>query len=556
LAFVEILQMASLLFGCFIAMAMPMSTGASSGFLHPSPSQTLTPEKRSAVLAAIEEALGEKHRHATEVRLAPLAALLTPTLNALPKNEHGKFGHKAARYALHRLFVQRHAWFVKGINLNGDTTGGNATATDMLQDGVPDEIQTLFEMRLGSKGLDAHEVAVLAATFENLAHAESMERLRLAYKVKVSSEDMKSMPVNISDAVLDLYMAAYVAGLDLAKMGVGPNAEKRILRLADKIYPGFGDVKKFVRDVRKESTSNRDALSFVDLSHVATRIGDKYGRWQHYECDDLKRKLLALQDDGTGRVSLVKFYRGAVDHGHWQFGESPNYLRSQGVLDDSDPANPRVIVPNYLLAPGNCVASSSYYSVCCLDECEDLIDHLEREISAPAATPARIASLVVAMPSSTTPADRAIPARLLERLDEIAARNDGMVPLHGRSFAQWMHNVYPRECPYPHMSGTFNAKRSEVYQKETGDKSVFSKRDMEAHIADADETDAIGEIAWSDEDEFYVEQGPPRYASFWSMIRFVVFFIPALSTAFFVLRVGRAAGTETNWQALSKSHYV
>merc|ERR1719410_2113414 len=29
-------------------------------------------------------------------------------------------------------------------------------------------------------------------------------------------------------------------------------------------------------------------------------------------------------------------------------------------------------------------------------------------------------------------------------------------PQHGRLFAQWLHHVYPLECPYPHEAGTTN----------------------------------------------------------------------------------------------------
>jgi hypothetical protein len=426
----------------------------------------------------------------------------------------------------------------------------------MLQDGVPDEVQTLFESRLGAEGLDAHEVAVMAATLENLAHAESMERLRLACNVKGIEQGDSRMTAEMADSVLDIYMAAYVTNMDLAGVAKETQGELRILAIAEAIYPGFDALRKFVRDVRKESSSDRSAISFVDLSHIVTRIADKYGRWQHYECDDLKRKLLAIEDDGTGRVSLAKFYGAAVDQGHWQFSESPDYLRSLGALDESTPSNPRVIVTNYILSPSNCVASSSYYSVCCLDECEDLVDHLEREISAPAAQPERIAPLVAGMSSSTTPANRTIPARLLGRLGEIAAANDGLVPLHGRMFAQWMHHVYPRECPFPHMSGIVNAMRLEEYENQTGLLSSVSEKEMKEYIADSAEPEGVSEIAWSHEDELYVEQGPPRVASGRAILRFAVFFIPAFSVAFLILRLARTTETETNWQAFTKSHYV
>jgi hypothetical protein len=556
--------MLSQVFGCFLFVLLPTAITANNGFLHRSPVQALSPAQKSEVLRAIEEALGEKQRQATEVRLAPLEALLAPTLNALPKNDHGKFGHKAARYALHRLFVQRHAWFVKGIDISADFDSSSAgQPSPMLKDGVPDEVQSLFEARLGSEGLDAHEVAVMAATLENLAHAESMERLRMAFQVKGLGQGANgtwSMDEETAESVLDIYMAAYVTGMSLSEIAANKQGEGALLSMAEALYPGFSDVRTFVRDVKKETLSaDRSTISFMDLSNVATRIGDKYGRWQHHECDDLKRKLFAIEDDGTGRVSLVKFYSSAVNHGHWQFSESPDYLRSLGALDESNPANPRVIVSNYVLSPSNCVASSSYYSVCCLDECEDLMDHLEQEIKAPSAKPSQIASLVAAMPSSTSLANRTIPVALLTRLDEIADGNEGLVPLHGRMFAQWMHHVYPRECPYPHMSGTFNAMGMDEYENATGKLHAVTEQEMREIIADSVETNAVGEIPWSHEDELYVEQGQPRYSSIRSMLRFIVFFIPALSTALFILRLGRVAGPEattTSWAKVTKSHYV
>jgi hypothetical protein len=156
-------------------------------------------------------------------------------------------------------------------------------------------------------------------------------------------------------------MAAYVTGMNISE---GISASK-LIQHAKAQYPGFSDVQSFSRRVRRESTSDRSSISSVELTQVVTRIGDQYGRWQAYECDDLKKKMLAIEDDGTGRLSLAKFYGAALNDGHWQFSESPDYLRAIGALDESNPENPRVIMTNYILSPSNCVASSSYYQVCC-----------------------------------------------------------------------------------------------------------------------------------------------------------------------------------------------
>merc|ERR1719188_1712919 len=82
------------------------------------------------------------------------------------------------------------------------------------------------------------------------------------------------------------------------------------------------------------------------------------------------------------------------------------------------------------------------------------MQHLERDIAAPSAAPARIAEVVSALHSDTVDAPRNLSAALLDRLQGIGKLHGGSVPLHGRLFAQWMHHAYPRECPFPHVSGT------------------------------------------------------------------------------------------------------
>jgi len=286
------------------------------------------------------------------------------------------------------------------------------------------------------------------------------------------------------------------------------------------------------------------------VSDTVTRISDQYGRWQDRECRDLKRSILAIEDDGTGRVSLHKFYDSVLNHGQWQFTESSNYLRDIGALDESNPSNPRVIVANYVLSPSNCVASSKYYSVCCIDECEDLVGHLEKEIQSPVAEPDRIAGLVAALSSPTTPANRTLPAQLLRRLDEIAEDNGGVVSLHGRLFAQWMHHAYPRECPFPHVSGTTMPLKGRAYEVSTGSEARASPEEM-SDIIDvfSREGDGANEegIHWSSEDELYVERpalvtpAPEETSTLRTVVRLAAFGIPVVSTVAFLLHMDRAA---------------
>merc|ERR1719389_1442186 len=102
-----------------------------------------------------------------------------------------------------------------------------------------------------------------------------------------------------------------------------------------------------------------------------------------------------------------------------------DYLRQLGALDESEEGNPRIIVPNYLASPTNCLgASSGIYNVCCLDECTNLL-------------------------------------------------------------AQWMHHAYPRECVFPHVSGTTKPRAADVYMAETGLESSASKEEMLQHAKKA-----------------------------------------------------------------------
>merc|ERR1719161_2830346 len=44
---------------------------------------------------------------------------------------------------------------------------------------------------------------------------------------------------------------------------------------------------------------------------------------------------------------------------------------------------------------------------------------------------------------------------LRQKLEDVAALHRGLgaeaIPVHGRLIAQWLHYVFPQECPYPHM---------------------------------------------------------------------------------------------------------
>ena len=62
---------------------------------------------QTSLLAEVEGTFGEG---TASSRVQQLERILGPIYAALPKNEQGYLGHATVRYALHRLFVQRHGW--------------------------------------------------------------------------------------------------------------------------------------------------------------------------------------------------------------------------------------------------------------------------------------------------------------------------------------------------------------------------------------------------------------------------------------------------------------
>jgi len=160
-----------------------------------------------------------------------------------------------------------------------------------------------------------------------------------------------------------------------------------------------------------------------------------------------------------------------------------------------------------------------------MDECESLLGHLEQQIVSPEATATKIATLVSELASSSVAAPRKLPQALLDRLGEIAAEHGGSVPLHGRLFAQWMHHAFPRECPYPHLSGTTNPQTPDEWLESTGAETTATNEEMLVHVDKAEPelasvanvTEQVVEempsLPWSPEEELLVVRPPQMQAA-------------------------------------------
>jgi len=279
---------------------------------------------RETVLQEVLAALGSGHR-VTSDRLSSIEAILAPTFKAMPKNEFGNLEDAAARYVLHRLFVRRHAMYIKGLEAEGMSWNETSTA-EVLEDHVPSLVLSLFEDRLKGHGLGLHELTVLAATLEHLIHDEAVSRLGVVYEVHGHPKDSPVNQVDLQE-LIDTYMTIFLAGSP--DMNATTVAEERAKVV--ETYPGWQSTRKFTIGVRSDvlAKSNSGNFSFDTATQIVEEIGERYGHWQDAECRDLKRLLSKYENAGTGRVLLKDFYGAALD-GNWQFSESVEYLQELG----------------------------------------------------------------------------------------------------------------------------------------------------------------------------------------------------------------------------------
>merc|ERR1719238_2228901 len=156
---------------------------------------------------------------------------------------------------------------------------------------------------------------------------------------------------------------------------------------------------------------------------------------------------------------------------------------------------PQVIIPNYVLSMSNCAETSDFYSVCCLDHCEAVLDKLERSVKGPTATVEQIVNTLSGFTTMSLdePRNLAPGSKLRNMLEEVAS-NSGWsgINLHGRLLAQWLHYAFPHDCPYPAKGGSLNPLTANAWQEqavEKGEDAIDYKRKTDKQQLESDEND-------------------------------------------------------------------
>jgi len=407
-----------------------------------------TLEPTRTLLAELEDELDYEHSPAAQAQVREFEEEMKHTFQALPKNTRDAVSAPAARYILHRLYLQRHGWQIKGLE-----TGGGAWDADSpisaMGDRVPSTMRTLLNQRLGSYGMTLHEVALLATIMDNMFRADVTDRLRIVYGAYGLSENETVGRATALQAMMG-YISSFIIGSRLEKL-----TAQEVLDSVSKLpsrFPRVGKAKDLLKKIQAEVGGSSGRYDFGVMTSILLAFGQQIGSLEDSECRVMKSKMIRREEHpGSGRVRLGDFYNEKDWDYDVHFTEDIGYLRSQGILDESNPKDPKVIIPNYLASPSNCVSPSGYYEICCFDQCEVLMDKIEAHLAAPLASPDKIAAFVSTLESESQPANRTLSPQLLDLLDEVAQHHGGQVPIHGRLFSQWMHQAYPRECNHPHL---------------------------------------------------------------------------------------------------------
>jgi hypothetical protein len=480
--------MASHIACLFLLSLLPLVSGKDFLGADPKLRAKLVKEELQGVLSAV---LGHGHG-VDEAHLTVIRDRLRPMFRALPKNLQGRVSAPVMRYSIQRYFSQQHGWIVKGFEPHAMAANINATeSSHILQSKLPDFIRTALEEKFAHSGWALEDLVVMVAAVERLTFDEVIRGAELAFNLNDH---------RITDG-LDLEAFMDVLGSYLITEMLEGTSNDLDQHLEDKknireLYPHWDTTQLFIQDLvqsedfgkkhRRNPFTQQGVYFFDDATTIGQRISEDFGSWSNHECHEIKDGLISMDPHATGRVKLSEFY-GKSENGAWQFREASEYLRQLGALDESSTLQgPQVLIPNYVSGMSNCITSAPYYSICCLNECDRVFQHLEAAIPNSVASADEIIRAVESMPDTASIEAEKVSDTHRSRLEEVAAVNKGNVPLHGRLFAQWLHYVFPRDCPFPHLAGTVNPQTPMKYEEISGEDATNASEEEVAQFIQSD----------------------------------------------------------------------
>jgi len=333
------------------------------------------------VQADLQEAIGTALGMAAS-RQPEIIKALAPIYNVLPKNAHGRIERPMLRYALHRHFLRQYSVMVRGLEPTQNAVDASALVTveGIFRERVPTFIEAVLEGRFFQKGFGLEDAASVAAVLEELVLELPERALEQAPKLSQSFSRIEL------EALLDGYLLQWMVGEDMDAKEI--QADEFLPQWKAVTDFGRGEIDRLLHKRREAGHGNAfrsGSFMLADFQAIVKSITSNFGAWWEQECQAIKTNLISMDPRKVGRVPLADFYHKS-GAGEWRFSESEAYLRELGALDESSRTEgPQVIIPNYLLGASNCIVTSTYYHVCCVNECEALLGEMEEAVQGPVA---------------------------------------------------------------------------------------------------------------------------------------------------------------------------
>jgi hypothetical protein len=563
-----------------VLLGAPSALAAGDGFLkHDPKAHRFNLVDRDAEFRHAMEAVAGCGRADKGDRSAAVQKTLAPMWDVLPKNEHGRVEWRMLRYVAHRYFVQRSHLLIRGLEPVRQVNESHLGAAQILTNSAPSLVEQVLENKRTSDGFTLEDAVALVITMEQLTFDAEGTLLETAYKEERRTSD-EHLSFRELSRIVERYLVHWMMGddLDLVRLLLSNQT------LLEDEVPHWVDIRNMAYGLAKSTQFDRQhrlqpghglvameqRYSFDDVHEVVGTITNTFGSYWESECQSIKASLVAMDKRGTGRVSLSDFY-GANSDGEWRFGESESYLRELGALDESSPwTGKQVIISNYLLGPNNCIVTTPHYFLCCQNECEGVLNEIEDFVRAPVASPEEILQPLANMTTFDDEPPK-LSNSLRAQLHRIAETHGGKVPLHGRLFAQMLHYVFPRECPFPHKTGAHTVQSPAEY----GDNFVATGAEVANHAAhrsgnstaparssSVEQEEAQWLSQWSEEEELFADYSLQLRAPWEGGVRTVVLVLAAvvaLSAGVVTVKVRNPLSSLSaldSFDMHSKSHFV
>jgi hypothetical protein len=531
---------------------------------------------RDTVHEAVAAALGSVHDfnrgHLGEVRDNFII-----TWQAIAKNKYGRIDRRTLRYVVHRYLLKMRS--VSIIGLEPLQSGMSSVDGSLLTLHAPEYLQKVLNESDQVDGFSLDDTVAMIAMLEELVTRAGHQRLDVMFSEK--KWPTSRIQSDLLQSALQTYLVRWIMGNDTESIRI-LEANRHALRETFEDWDGMvelvkGRILQFKRSRAAQLWKNQPEstgrmtwhpfgqdFSFQDVQSLAGDLVLTFGRYWHAECERVKTSLQIMDYSMTGRVKLADFHH-AASQGEWRFSESREYLRSLGALDESSTAlGPRVIIPNYLQSASNCIVGDEHYRVCCANDCESVMTEIEESVQSPTASAGKLLDLVRHMTFNLEDDQPKIPSALRQQLIDIAETHHGQIPIHGRLFAQWLHYVFPRDCPFPHKGGTV----SSLAPHEFGNGFMVSNAELDSlagrqHNASVESIDVEEWMTqWSNEEDLVSSslhlQAPweRRALRVGARATFICVLILAVGILSVVSSRAEATGKLARAAPLLKEHYV